>query len=80
MEGIGTKPFYEVIQTAKISEEFGTYSCFGVKMSHNGKNVCVEDVALRPEGLERLVKLCNELELSPIHLNDVIEDFLQSGF
>ena len=30
------------------------------------------------EAVEELVRLCNRLELSPIHLNDVAEDFLAS--
>ena len=35
-----------------------------------------EDLAFIPLTVAKLVKLCNELDLSPIHLKDVVEDFL----
>ena len=44
---------------------------------------CVEDDSLAFEDLtndrseaERLVELCNESELSPVHLESVVEDFV----
>lgn len=36
----------------------------------------VKDISTDKHKIEKLVNLCNELELSPIHLDDVIEDFL----
>lgn len=36
----------------------------------------VRDITSERERLEDLVRKCNLLELSPIHLDDVIEDFL----
>ncbi len=36
----------------------------------------MEDITTDYYRLFRLVKLCNELELDPIHLDDVVEDFL----
>ena len=36
----------------------------------------VRDITSERERLEDLVQKCNLLELSPIHLDDVIEDFL----
>lgn len=38
----------------------------------------VTDVTVNRQSLEILVDLCNELSLEPVHLNDVIEDFLAS--
>ena len=34
------------------------------------------DVTSNKQALAELVSLCNRLELSAIHLNDVVEDFL----
>lgn len=36
----------------------------------------VRDITSEQERLAELVRKCNLLELSPIHLDDVIEDFL----
>ena len=38
----------------------------------------VRDVTADKQALSKLVALCNRLELSTIHLNDVVEDFLVS--
>lgn len=60
----------------------GSYSIEGE--SHLGYGIgYTEGVALSFENLTvncipiaKLVKLCNDLDLSPIHLKDVVEDFL----
>ncbi len=36
----------------------------------------IEDITTDYYRLARLVKLCNELQLDPVHLDDVVEDFL----
>lgn len=38
----------------------------------------VHDITANKEALLELVSMCNRLELSTIHLNDVVEDFLAS--
>ena len=38
----------------------------------------VHDVTADKQSLDELASLCNRLELSTIHLNDVVEDFLAS--
>lgn len=38
----------------------------------------VTDITVNRQPLEELVKLCNELSLEPVHLNDIVEDFLAS--
>lgn len=35
-----------------------------------------EDLTVNAIDIANLVNLCNELDLSPIHLRDVVEDFL----
>lgn len=35
-----------------------------------------EDITTSLELAEKLVRLCNQSDLSPIHLKDVVEDFL----
>ena len=38
----------------------------------------VHDVTSNKQALDELVSLCNRLELSTVHLMDVVEDFLAS--
>ena len=38
--------------------------------------VCIHDITSNKSSLEQLVNLCNRKNLSLIHLNDIIEDFL----
>lgn len=35
-----------------------------------------QDITSDKQKLQDLINLCNELDLSPIHLNDVVQDFL----
>ena len=54
---------------------------------YTGYGICVEefgseyvrvfrDISRSREAVEKLVALCNELELDPIHIEDVIYDFV----
>lgn len=38
----------------------------------------ISDICDDPARTERLVRLCNALKLAPVHLNDVVEDFVES--
>ncbi len=38
--------------------------------------VCVKNISVSKEELQLLVDKLNKCELSPIHLNDVIQDFI----
>jgi len=37
---------------------------------------CISDITFDKKSLEQIVDLCNREKLSPIHLNDVVEDYL----
>lgn len=39
-------------------------------------NSAFEDMSADPIALANLINLCNKLKLSPLHLEDVVEDFL----
>ncbi len=38
----------------------------------------IHDITTDEKALSELVSLCNRLELSTVHLNDVVEDFLEN--
>ncbi len=69
------KAEYELIQSEKILDG-KQYRCYGIRMLYAGTEVSVEDLSLQQQEVEKLVRLCNEQELSPLHFQDVLEDFL----
>ena len=74
--------------TYAVSEErytFGdeTRTAYGIVAYSNADQdgsktivASVRDVTADKDSLSRLVNDCNRLELSTVHLNDVVEDFL----
>lgn len=52
---------------------------YGIAAYAEDKQTCItklHDITSDKKALAELVSLCNRLQLSPIHLHDVIEDFL----
>ena len=64
---------YYIFEEELSDKDIGKYCTYGVYTSDNRK---ISDVSLDYERLEDLIKRMNEGELHPIHLMDVIEDFL----
>ena len=74
--------------TYEVTEE--TYSLCGINHASYGISAYadadsdhtttiiawIRDITSDKQKLAELVRQCNRLELSPIHLNDVVEDFL----
>ena len=58
--------------------EHTTYGIALADIVEDGANLIesVNDISDDRERVERLAELCTELELSPEHLGDVIDDFL----
>lgn len=49
----------------------------GIRASNeSGESVKIPDISANKSEVEKLVSLCNELQLDPIHLEDIVEDFL----
>ena len=49
---------------------------YGIAYKAHDKIIAFEDISLNLEKLSTLVNLCNSLMLSPLHLSDVVNDFL----
>lgn len=50
---------------------------YGIDAILNNKIVkCIDNITDDKDDIEKIVALCNELELELCHLNDVIEDYL----
>lgn len=63
---------FKLIET-KIKDDTGkAWATYGI--SYN--DTMIKDISIDKAKIEKLVSLCNELDLSPKHIYDVIEDFL----
>ncbi len=73
---------YELI-TTKIHDEAGTsYEVYGILCKEKGTDSLlrsVYDIFCDISAAESFVTLCNHLELSPEHLDDVIEDIISAA-
>ena len=49
-------------------------SVYGVKY----EDICIEDISTKKNTVERLVSMANQYNLSPIHLHDFVEDFVEN--
>lgn len=63
---------YTLNQSTVTDEDEGLHITYGI--SHN--DTMIKDVSIDKVKVEKLITLCNELDLSPIHIYDVVEDFL----
>lgn len=63
---------YQINQAVVFDESGEQHETYGLIYN----NTVINDISTDKEKVERLVALCNELELSPIHIYDVIDDFL----
>lgn len=69
---------YLPFQESKYSEASGNYIAFGIKVfdSLNNEIFSVSDISLDHEFVQKLCADCNDSLLEPVHLCDVIEDYL----
>lgn len=64
---------YSCFRERKHDDEYGYYVTYGILLDGE---VAVSDLCLDGRRVRDLVDLCNEGDLDPIHLPDVVEDFL----
>ena len=65
------------ISASVVTDEDGLpHDTYGIELWIDERKVrAVNDVSFDCAGITNVVSLCNKLELDPIHLDDVIEDF-----
>ena len=51
-------------------------SHIGYGIGCHADNSAFEDISMDQLSITKLISLCNKLKLSPVHLEDVVEDFL----
>lgn len=69
---------YLTIRQTLLSNELGIYKTFGINVvNRTGETVfTIPDVSPSREFAENLCRICYENQLSPIHLINIIEDFI----
>lgn len=68
--------FYELIsETTEVEEE--QVNSYGILCRKSGKVLLeIHNISENKPLIEGLIKSCNELDLSPEHLQDVVEDII----
>ena len=68
---------YATVESECQTEGF-KYIGYGicVRDERTGKQRLFRDISVRKREIDELVKRCNALKLDPVHIEDVIEDFL----
>jgi len=64
-----------------FSEDIGSYVAYGLDVLDE-THTCIStirDITTDKAALAHLVELCNSLQLSPVHIHDVVEDFVEHG-
>ena len=73
------KPRYQYVpvQETITSDELGTYVSYSVSVRTVSEEIAfVRDVSTSFEEIKEFTDRCTEHQLEPIHLDDLIEDFL----
>lgn len=66
---------YKIIKS-NIIVEGKEYITYGI---YYNETIWIEDVSIDKAKVMNLINLCNTCVLDPIHLNDIVEDFLESS-
>lgn len=65
---------YQLRRDTMLDENGVSHTVYGIELP--SENISVSDIFCDREEAEIFVKTCNDLDLSPIHLHDVIQDVL----
>lgn len=65
---------YQLRSDTTIDDEGISHTVYGIDLP--SENISVKDVFCNRKEAEAFIKLCNDLDLSPLHLHDVIQDVL----
>lgn len=70
--------YYLITRNDLHAEDTGKYQAFGIALCDESSHIIcqVDDITTDEAAIKRLIELCNRLKLSPLHLSDVVDDFL----
>lgn len=69
---------FKVTEKTAEMEDVGTYTSYGLRCedSISGETAEVDDITSKPEVAEKLHELCENGQVSPAHLVDVVSDYV----
>ena len=72
---------YIPVQERLFSDDIGFYVSYGIRAVKETETeaeeiICISDVCTERDTVDNLTSLCTKLQMDPVHLLDVIEDFL----
>ena len=68
---------YVPVQETLTTDELGTYVTYGLSVRAVEEEIAfVSDVSTVYEEIERLADMCTAKQLDPVHLGEVVQDFL----
>ena len=68
---------YQVIES-RVEIDGVIYTSYGIGCENAGNLLFqINDLSINKDRVSKLVYLCNDLQLDPIHIDDVVEDFLE---
>lgn len=75
---------YEVTENVELLENAGIMTVYGIEIrnanpllaQNDGEYACIDNISPVYEDVKHLKDLMEELELYPVHLQNVVEDFL----
>lgn len=66
--------YFLIVGTYLLEAE--THIGYGIGYRSRDQVICFEDLTTDLPSITDLISLCNKLKLAPIHLEDVVEDFI----
>lgn len=71
---------YRLFNETLNSSEIGEYKTTGIMVLDENENELIKmsDVSTNEDDVKKVVDLCNQEQVEPIHLYDILEDFLWS--
>jgi len=73
---------YKAVEQQAYNEYIGTFTAYGITVWQSDQPedylLCMADVTTDQVEAENLARLCNEAGLEPVHLADVVENFLNT--
>lgn len=66
---------WSVIYERKLIDDIGECNVYGIR----NLSFCIGDISASAEEIERLVRIFNEFDVSPVNAADIIEDYINGG-
>ncbi len=67
---------YKCIEQKLFDENIGNYITYGIEITEANK--IIDDVSCNKDKTNKIIKLLNKHQVSPIHLYEIIEDLISA--